>query len=104
MREHVRAGFARDFGRPIARAVVDDDDVRNLLLRAGDYAAEGPLGVVGGDDDEHPLAHAASRDTTAQTMPPPAEMELTTMCRSGRSSCARVGANGSSGSRSSKPA
>ena len=77
MTHDARAGVDRFGGGAIDRSVVDDEHFVDHRAAAAHDAADRPLRIERRNDDEDALAHAGSFDTTAQTMPPPAEMELT---------------------------
>ena len=52
MLDQTGAGCSGDEGRGVARAVVDDDDLVDILTRAQDDAADAALFIVGGDEGD----------------------------------------------------
>src|SRR5262249_13540714 len=72
-----RACVERDGGGAVGRSVVDHEHVVEDLARRPRDGADRSLGVERRNDRQNAFSHAASFEITAQTMPPPAEMELT---------------------------
>ncbi len=104
MIDHFRTCRTRNRGGVVARSVIDDDDVRNILLRLAHDVADSLRGVERRNEHQRALGHAASRERTAHTIPPPAEIEFTSTWRSSPFSGSRVGVNRISGSFSPNPA
>src|SRR6266849_39866 len=72
-----RTGFLRHGAGAIGRAIVDDNNLRHVRRRRADDRSNRAFRVQGGNQSDDSLGHAASRDSTAETIPPPAESELT---------------------------
>lgn len=75
--EHRRSGARGDVACSIDRPVIDDDYCLHLFERAAHYRLEQSCGVECGNDCGHAPRHTAFLDSTMLTIPPPAEIELT---------------------------
>src|SRR3954469_7875981 len=101
VRHDLRARRPRDLCRPIHRSVVDHDNVLIHRFAVANDVPDTSLGIQGRNEREH--FHARSFEITAQTMPPPAEVEVTRMVRSFAGRDSRTGMKRISVSASSKP-
>src|SRR5204863_8105203 len=101
--DDARAGGQRLGRGAVNRTVVDHHHVVDEFATGVHDAADRSLRVERRDDHQHTLAHAASLEITAETIPPPAEMELRRMYLRLAARGSRFAAMPSSGSICSKP-
>src|SRR3989442_15593556 len=93
MPTHLRSRRGRRGRGFVARAIIDHHNIAHEFTAGADDIADRLRRVVSGNEDERLLGHAASRESTALTIPPPAEIEFTRTCRRWRSDFSPVGAN-----------
>src|SRR5207253_1787228 len=91
MAQHMRTGSRRCASRRVRGSIVDHQNIGRDGFALAHDARDCPNRVECRNEDEHPLGHSASLESTAQTMPPPAEIELTSTCRSSRRQLSPVG-------------